>query len=276
MYHYVPEGARVLDVGCSTGNFGIALEELKQCKVVGIDISESDIAEARDKISEAYVLDITSAGLSEKLGKFDVIVFADVLEHLTEPRDALHAAHSLLNVGGIVVYSIPHMGHLSVRLDLMEGRFPYTELGLLDRTHLHYYDRHEVHDIFDSTAFRIVAESPTVSGYPDRWTAERLGLMGLTPTPQFFELMKHTEADVYQYVGMAVPRGDVPPVSSPVREEITPPDELRAWADQIVADNERLIHEIQALRNRVRGMLRNPIRGVAHEIKRRIMKRTAS
>lgn len=269
MYHYIPQGARVLDVGCSTGNFGEALEQLKACTVVGIDISEADIAEAQGKISEAHVLDITAADVAETLGRFDVVIFADVLEHLVDPRSALRAVHSLLNDGGIVVYSIPHMGHWSVRLDLLEGRFPYTELGLLDRTHLHFYDRVEIHDIFAKSGFRINSENPTVSGYPESWVTERLAAIGVVPEASFFGMLKHTEAHVYQYVGTAVPHGGPPASPGPARDEISPPDDLLNRANQAIAEKARVEGELHALRTRVADFRRRPVRSVIREIWRR-------
>lgn len=273
MYHYIPQGARVLDVGCSTGNFGEALEELKGCTVVGIDISEADVAEARAKISEAHVLDITSSGIADKLGRFDVVIFADVLEHLPDPRAALAAVHALLNERGVIVYSIPHMGHLSVRLDLLEGRFPYTELGLLDRTHLRFYDRLEIHDIFAKSGFVITQESPTVCGYPEQWTTDRLDLIGLTPTPLFFEMLKQTEAQVYQYIGTAVPRLEAPHAPGQIRNEITPPDELLERANRAIAENYQMEAELNALRDWVSALQKRPVRSFARELKRRLTRK---
>jgi SAM-dependent methyltransferase len=251
MYAYVPEGARVLDVGCSTGNFGEALKDLKGCTVVGVDISEADVEVAKTKLSEAYVLDISVPGAEKTLGRFDVVVFADVLEHLTDPRGTLAAVHALLNPGGSVVYSIPHMGHESVRFDLLEGRFPYTELGLLDRTHLHFYDRFEVNDIFAAGGFTIIDESPTLSSYPDRWVADRLSTIGLTPNDVFFATLRKTDASIYQFVGRAVPRQEAPALPAQQREEVSPPDQLLNHANGVIAINDALRAENDALKGRV-------------------------
>lgn len=271
MYDYIPEGARVLDVGCSTGNFGEALEKLKRCTVIGVDINQADISEARSKISAAHVLDITSGIGSQDLGSFDVILLADVLEHLPDPRTVLRTLHSHLNSGGFVVYSIPHMGHWSVRLDLLEGRFPYTQLGLLDRTHLHFYDRYEIHDMFSAGGFVITAENPTVSGYPERWTGDRLNSIGLEPTPTFFAMLKNTEAHVYQYIGTAAPTSEAPPLIP--REEVSPPDELLQRANSAILEVDRLETERAELYARVVDLRTRPLKGIAREIKRLVAHR---
>ena len=257
MYAYIPSGSRVLDVGCSTGNFGEALEQLKDCTVVGIDINADDIAVAATRISAAHVFDITSPNAAEVLGTFDVIIFADVIEHLADPRSTLTSVHALLNPGGVIVYSIPNMGHASVRLDLLEGRFPYAELGLLDRTHLHYYDRSEVNDVFSSAGFSIADERPTVSEYPAPWVAQRLRAFGLSAEPAFFDMLKVTEAHVYQYVGKAIPREVAPALSPATSRFVSPPDAILERANALLEHNQVLVdqNEAQARENdRVRAL----------------------
>jgi 2-polyprenyl-3-methyl-5-hydroxy-6-metoxy-1,4-benzoquinol methylase len=280
MNRYIPDGATVLDVGCSTGNFGEALEQLKGCTVTGVDLNENDIEEAKRRITAAHVFDISGPGARELLGTFDVVVFADVIEHLPDPRAALKAVHGLLNEGGILVYSIPHMGHISVRLDLLEGRFPYAELGLLDRTHLHFYDRHEVFDVFASAGFAVTAETPVMVGYPPHWTSVRLRAIGLDATPAFFDMLRVTEADVFQYVGVAVPAG-VAALATPQREAyVFPPDAVREEADRLnaenvslAAENERLRAQFDELQRWVVALKSNPARAVASSLKRRLARR---
>ena len=240
MYGFVPDGGRVLDVGCSVGNFGEALERLKGCTVVGVDLNADDIAIAATRLSEAYVLDVSDAEAIGVLGTFDAILFADVIEHLVDPRATLRTIRSLLNPGGIVVYSIPNMGHLSVRLDLLEGRFPYTETGLLDKTHLHYYDAHEIEDVFTAAGFGIIEEEPVVAGYPRGWIDDRLVRLGLTASDEFFAALDESESNVFQYVGVAIPLSGLPRNPAPPVRKVMPVDELLNYANEITIENEHL------------------------------------
>jgi len=240
MLSFIPEGSRVLDVGCSAGNFGEALEQMNSCTVVGVDLNPVDIDEARQKISEAYVLDVSDTAAIAGLGTFDVVLFADVLEHLPDPRATLVAIRALLRPGGVVVYSIPNMGHLSVRLDLLEGRFMYTETGLLDKTHVHFYDAFEIEDMFTAAGYGIREEDPVVSEYPERWVNERLAGLGLAADEKFFALLKASDSHVYQYVGVAIPLASLPRNTAPSRTRVTPPDEILAFANGIAAENEAL------------------------------------
>jgi len=280
MYGFIPDGSRVLDVGCSTGNFGEALERLKGCTVVGVDVNEQDIEQAKSRISEAHVFDITTPGARERFGMFDVVVFADVIEHFPEPGAVLRAARELLADEGVLVYSIPNMGHVSVRLDLLEGRFPYTALGLLDRTHLHFYDRIEVHSVLESAGFTIVAEHPTVADYPERWTTQRLNAIGLSPTPAFYDMLRVTESRVFQYVGAAVPSTEAQTVPPTEESLVLPPDEILARANGLLDDierlegeNQRLALELDDLRNWAIRLKRRPVSALAAALRRRLSRR---
>ncbi|MCU1524512.1 MAG: methyltransferase family protein [Microbacteriaceae bacterium] len=269
MFRFIPDGSRVLDVGCSTGRFGAALQEFKACTTVGVDINEADIAEAKTRLSEAFVFDIREPGARELLGDFDVVVFGDVIEHLPDPRSVLRAVHELLKPGGAVVYSIPHMGHVSVRLDLMDGRFPYTEIGLLDKTHLHFYDRTEVLSVFEDSGFRIAEELPTVVSYPEKWLTERLSGMGLTPSPGYFAMLASTDAHVFQYVGIALASDELAPSPRAAADQLMPQDEMLAKSNQLIVENERLEAQLRGLYERIARIRRNPFAAVIFEVRRR-------
>jgi len=87
----VPEGAEVLDIGCSSGNLGLVLERVKGCRVLGIDIDRDAVAIARAKGIQAMVADLTQESPAKVVGerRFDVVILADVLEHLVNPAAIL-------------------------------------------------------------------------------------------------------------------------------------------------------------------------------------------
>ena len=72
-------------------------------------------------------------------GPFDVIVYADVLEHLVNPLRVLFELDRRLAPEGFVIVSVPNIAHLYIRLLLLFGRFDYIDRGILDRTHLHFF-----------------------------------------------------------------------------------------------------------------------------------------
>ena len=72
----------------------------------------------------------------------------DVLEHLKDPWAILGNIKENLKPDGYVVASIPNIAHGAIRLALLEGRFDYTSLGILDDTHLRFFTRESIFELF--------------------------------------------------------------------------------------------------------------------------------
>ena len=119
---------RVLDVGCSTGYFAEALTE-RGNEVLGVEYDEASATIARERGFEVLTADLETADLAAHFGagSFDVVVYADVLEHLRDPFPVLRSTHDLLAPGGFVVISLPNIAHGDIRLALLDGKFDYTE-----------------------------------------------------------------------------------------------------------------------------------------------------
>lgn len=156
---------RVLDVGCATGYLARALRQ-RGCVVSGFE-SDPEAAEvARADLDTLVVGDLEETDLAQAFAghTFDVVVFGDVLEHLREPLTTLRQAWPLLAEGGSVVASIPNIAHGSVRLALLQGRFQYQDLGLLDHTHLRFFTRDSVEEMFRLAGLAPVELRRTTTG----------------------------------------------------------------------------------------------------------------
>ena len=138
-----PRGLRVLDVGCGSGTHGAELFRLFGHRVVGVDLSEPSIEKAKARLAEAYVADVTQPDRYPFYGRqfFDVVLFSDMLEHLTDPLQVLLGHYRLLAPGGQILISLPNVAIWNVRLALLWGRFEYGDTGTLDRTHLRFFTR---------------------------------------------------------------------------------------------------------------------------------------
>src|SRR5262249_44590338 len=121
----VPAGARsVLDVGCARGATAELLRKAGVERVVGIEPDASEADEAR--LHCDLVIDRPLERVGEEFpGEFDAVLFGDVLEHLSDPSDALARVRPWLSSAGVVAATVPHVGHWSVLADLLEGRFDY-------------------------------------------------------------------------------------------------------------------------------------------------------
>lgn len=132
-------GLDVLDAGCGFATTAQRIHALGN-RVWGIESNADAAAVARERIDHVVVTDLhDTAALGAQ--RFDVIIFADVLEHLPWPIGVLKRYVSLLKPGGTVIVSLPNVGMWSVRLGLMVGRFQYDDSGVLDRTHLRFFTR---------------------------------------------------------------------------------------------------------------------------------------
>jgi 2-polyprenyl-3-methyl-5-hydroxy-6-metoxy-1,4-benzoquinol methylase len=157
MAAFLPTGARrVLDVGCGGGAFGAYVKSLHpDVRVVGVEPNELAAAKAADR------LDSVEVGLFPAVqpkGPFDVVYFNDVLEHMWDPRPALHAARRLAPV---VVASVPNVRHIDVVLDLvLRGEWVYRDEGVLDRTHMRFYTMSTVVGLFETNGFVVRQVSP--------------------------------------------------------------------------------------------------------------------
>ncbi len=153
----------VLDVGCATGYLAAALNK-QGCRVSGIEYDPEAAEEARPHLVQLVVGDIAETDLLTVFGEqsFDALVFGDVLEHLTRPEQVLRSALPLLRPGGAVVISVPNVTHGALRLALLEGRWTYTPVGLLDETHVRFFTRGSLAAMLENAGLQVDEARATV------------------------------------------------------------------------------------------------------------------
>ena len=145
----VPASARrVLDVGCAEGILGQHLLERGVAEVVGIEQVPAVAQRAGARLTRVLCGDVASVELPEDLGRFDCIVFADVLEHLVDPVGVLRRFLPLLAEDGTIVASIPNVRHHAILNMLAEGHWSYQDSGIMDRTHLRFFTLREIQALF--------------------------------------------------------------------------------------------------------------------------------
>ena len=154
---YVPRDlGRVLEVGCGRGGFGHSLRALlgADALLIAVEPVESQAAIARlggafDRVHTGYFPD----DLPETEGPFDLICFNDVLEHLVDPWAVLRACAAHLTEDGRILAAIPSIQHGPTVARLLRGRWDYEDTGILDRTHLRFFTRATMLDLFNSTGY---------------------------------------------------------------------------------------------------------------------------
>ncbi len=191
---------RILDVGCSCGKLGRSLKELyPDTTVWGIDGDREMIAEASTCLDHAISADLDRVDLAEiAVGQpFDCVIAADILEHLRDPWDLLRQIRLILAPRGQLITSIPNVRHWSTLWSLAcDGRWPCRERGIHDRTHLRFFARCNMIEMFERCGFDMVEEKRNIrlweSGGPPNSLA---WLLDLPPFRPFF---------VFQYLHRCV------------------------------------------------------------------------
>ena len=147
----------VLDVGCGPGQNG-AEAKLRGAHVTGIESNPTAARVARGRLDEVLELDLTSDAASRALAgrTFDLVLFADVLEHLVDPLATLQRYVPMLEDGGHVIVSLPNVAAWPVRLGLLAGAFRYEESGLLDRTHLRFFTRETAIELVENAGLEVL------------------------------------------------------------------------------------------------------------------------
>lgn len=153
---------KVLDIGCNKGFIGQALREKGwRGYIIGID---KDRSYKRTIIQKKYykflAVDIerTTINLNEK---FDVIVLADVLEHLTNPLKILITIRKKLNKNCIYIISVPNIANFFIRFHLLLGNFNYLDYGILDKDHRYFYTYKTSKKLIKKAGLKSIIESST-------------------------------------------------------------------------------------------------------------------
>ena len=138
---------RVLEIGCGAGATMKWIRSHHTVQnAVGIEMVPEMAKRAASVFDSILSGNVETMDLPE--GRFDLIIALDVLEHLVDPWSVVRRLHVLLSPGGMIVASIPNIGHFSVAGPLLSrGRWNYAEDGLLDRTHLRFFTRQTAVDL---------------------------------------------------------------------------------------------------------------------------------
>lgn len=155
------EKGRILDLGCSDGSIALRLRALGH-EVVGVDLEKHpNVHQNVDEFHQANL----DEGLPDNLGKqFDVVLCADVIEHVRDPESLLVEVKSVINGSGKVIVSIPNFGHWYPRTKTVLGLFDYDSRGILDATHMRFFTRRSFERMVRRSGFS--AQRIGVTGFP--------------------------------------------------------------------------------------------------------------
>lgn len=149
----------LLEIGAGKGNTLIyAKKHHYASKVYGIDISTIDNSyQSSPEIEKFIIGDIEQIDLNFNNKLFDVILCGDVLEHLTNPFYVVQKLKPHLSDKGVIIASIPNIREwTTMRKIFFSGDFRYEDIGILDRTHLRFFCKKNIEELFSKNDMKIL------------------------------------------------------------------------------------------------------------------------
>ena len=169
----LPAGGRVLDLGCASGGL-LALLRPRAGHLAGLELSRSAAAAAAQIGDEVVQGSIEDPDLPFAPGSYDVVVLADVIEHLPRPQAALARAIGWARPGGAVVVSVPNIAHWRARLTLARGQWPSHDSGTFDSSHLRFFTHASLDGLLRDAGLVDVALEPVVPALRHHLPVDRL------------------------------------------------------------------------------------------------------
>ena len=170
VYSSIPLNAKkIIEIG--TGSGALARQVIlnnPNVKYIGVEIFDSYYEVSSKICSKMYLedMEIASGELMREFIDADVVILADVLEHFKNPWRVLSRIKEWASENLMLISCIPNIQHWSVQMDVLAGNFNYQETGLLDKTHLRFFTRKSIIEMFDSTGYNIIDIKPRIFDFP--------------------------------------------------------------------------------------------------------------
>jgi len=176
VFELISYGENILDIGCASGYFAKELQQ-KDCKVWGIERDHKAIETANKYCKKVFKIDLEKQfNLVNYFHFFDTVLILDVIEHLKNPEVLLSKVKNYITKNGKIIISTPNIAHLSIRINLLRGRFNYEQQGILDRTHIHFYTYENLKSLLKKCNLQVqntyyangLTKTPIISKITDR------------------------------------------------------------------------------------------------------------
>ncbi len=144
--------SKILDLGCSSGLLSERLVALGH-DVTGVDVME--IAGVAERTTTFVKADLNDGIPAEAGTGFDIVLAADVLEHLVNPGNLMSQVREALAPSGVALFCVPNIAHWYPRLRSTLGMFDYDQRGILDSTHLRFFTRRSIRRLVERQGFTV-------------------------------------------------------------------------------------------------------------------------
>ena len=158
---------KILEIGCAFGELGKSIKRhFPEVIIDGIELNPDSRDFLLDNYNNVTIGNIEDLDISKIDKGYDLIIFADVLEHLYDPWRILNLLREKLSENGNVIVSVPNLRSSGILFNLIiRGRFKYAESGLMDRTHIRWFTRHEINQALDDAGFQVLLTNVNYNVY---------------------------------------------------------------------------------------------------------------
>lgn len=203
----IDPGTQVLDLGAGPGVLGCYLTEKLGCTVDGVECNPAAVTEAAPWYRYLECADLERIRLAEVFTgrQYDVMVCADILEHLRRPGDLLAQVVGMLAPEGRLLASVPNVAYAGLIAELLAGELRYRPEGLLDETHLHFFTLKSFRRLLEEHGLQVVAVDSVLRDLRDSEFTDRY--LDALPPALTRTLLGRPEALVYQFIITAMVAG---------------------------------------------------------------------
>jgi 2-polyprenyl-3-methyl-5-hydroxy-6-metoxy-1,4-benzoquinol methylase len=148
----------VLDIGCGGGATGrLVKEKFPGARVLGIEVNPRAAEQARASLDRVICASVDDVDATRDLAgeTIDTVLLLDVLEHLYDPWRALVRIRGWLAPATRIVASVPNIRNLATLSRIAGGDFEYEANGVLDITHVRFFTRATLRDLFEQTGYEV-------------------------------------------------------------------------------------------------------------------------
>jgi SAM-dependent methyltransferase len=164
---FIPRDAKfIVEVGCSSGALAREYKKLNLLdhRYIGIEIDPEFAKLAERHCDEVFLGNIENINESlwERFSHADCWIFGDTLEHLQDPWKILKKIRESMASHGNIVCCVPNSQHWSLQVKMAIGDLRYQKSGLLDITHLRFFTRQTLLELFVNTGFEVKNIHPRI------------------------------------------------------------------------------------------------------------------
>lgn len=161
--------SRVLELGCKDGRLTAFLSRQLHCIVTTVELIPKRAKYARLFAKKIIVGNAENAhiqSLIKKNGPYDVIYASAFISFMVNPQAFLIGMKKWLRKNGSVIITFPNIVHLTIRQQILSGKFTYVKSGICDEGHLHFYTRRTAKTLVENAGYTIIHSDMDYYGFP--------------------------------------------------------------------------------------------------------------